>query len=231
MTNYYDSDEMKQYKAKQQMYRHAVNPELNLERIENDLTEMFDKCSDIAYYTENDDENLLADVIGDDEQAFEFRAAFGDLNSECEMLYDMLNYGADDVREHFNDFFCAVAHDNGLWGYDSYDRDYYDLESYMTDWAVQESTKRLCRLTKQQLIVVAQKCFRAASLYLGLKHRFGGLDAVYDIIKEKNMGLIETLKNIDEAYEKAEAANFGDYRYNKTFDKLIETLPDEMWVM
>lgn len=225
-------EDMRRQKAKQILWKKSIHKELNLQNMMDQMQEISEKCGDVEYVLENESEETLGELLGDDDTAYEFRLAFSDLDSECDMVSDML-WGLDDLTaEHFDDFFVALTYtDSSLFGYDSFEDEWYDLESYMTSWAVQEASKRLQKLTKQQLIEVAQASFRVATLYLNIKDRFDSLNATYDIMEEHGLSIVETMKCIDEAYEEAEKHNFELRTFNDKLDRLTEMLPVEFWVI
>ena len=59
-----------------------------------------------------------------------------------------------DLEADFNSCLVALAGDfyrereDGIWGFDCGESDYFDLDNYDAEYAVTEAGKRLCRKTK-----------------------------------------------------------------------------------
>lgn len=80
----------KKEKARELRYRKPIVKNLNLEFIEQDLWDIQGEC--VRWYTDSDDgeDSLLNALIGDEDEAYEFRMMFADLCAECErMEYDL----------------------------------------------------------------------------------------------------------------------------------------------
>lgn len=67
-------------------YRKPIVKNLNLEFIEQDLWDIQDECECVRWYTDSDDgeDSLLNALIGDEDEAYEFRMMFADLCAECD---------------------------------------------------------------------------------------------------------------------------------------------------
>lgn len=136
------------------------------------------------------------------------------------------------IPECFDSFFVAVAKDEGMIGWDSYEQDYYVLSSFESDLAAKEAGKRLERLTKAQLIEAAGQCFKIFSSYVALRHRYDCLKAAIDILHDKNTGYIQMVKRIEELYTAAEQGNLEIWSSEaaKEFDRLLVCMPQEAWI-
>ncbi|MDE6520389.1 MAG: hypothetical protein K2K91_08065 [Ruminococcus sp.] len=223
------SDRMKIEKAHSRRYKKALVNEINYEYIVCTLYDIQNDCDEIGYYSKEDFEDL-ADILGNDETAYEFKMMFGTLSSDCYRLrQDLKDY---DIPDYFDDFFVAVKNGNygdGLIGYDTYENDYFGLDTYESDTAEEESRKRLQRLTKQEIVSIATKCFRIFMAFMGLYSRYQDLKASIDILKDRHSGLLQTIKQINELYEKASEEYFWG-EHTKEFNRLLEGLPYDIWV-
>lgn len=77
----------------------------------------------------------------------------------------------------------------------------------------------MMRFTKEQILKGGRRCFRITLNYISLKSRYEDLKASMDIIREKNKGELDILKNINNLYEKAnEVSNGFKYIYQKEVD-------------
>lgn len=116
-------------------------------------------------------------------------------------------------------------------GYDTYEEDYFELTSYESELARDESEKRLMKLTKQEILQTAEQCFGIAAAFLNVRYKFDYLKATFDIIRDENSSFLENIKDIEEAYEKANADKFDSYsKSTKEFDKLVKGLPERVWI-
>ena len=221
----------KQEKARNMRYKKAALDVLNLHSIMNELEDISAACDEVRYAFETD--NIIDALDGDEEEEYEFRMMFSELSAECENLYDTLydTY----VTEHFDDFFVGVMLHNEspyeLIGYDSFQEDYYRLTRYEDELAETESHRRLKRLSKDELLRVAGQCFGIAVTWLNIQRKYDYLKAAFDIIKDNNMSYLAVIKDIDAAYEQADAEGWYEFNDNvRKFDKLCAALPDIAWL-
>ncbi|MCI5751566.1 MAG: hypothetical protein MR038_03680 [Oscillospiraceae bacterium] len=101
----------KQEKAKQLRYKKAILAEFNLESICTELEEISYNCEEIRWVIDGEEGTLIAALDGDDEEAFEFRMGFSELDSECEELYDLLH--EEYVTEYFDNFLTGISDGSG----------------------------------------------------------------------------------------------------------------------
>ncbi len=226
-----DASETKRNKAKNLRYKKAIAKDLNIDMIHNELCEIMEECDNVRYFFEEDSETLLNALDGNEEDEFEFKMMFADLSAECERMWEDLQW--EYVPECFDDFFCAASSNEGLLGWDSFEGDYFGLgSSWEEEKAREESRKRMQRLTKDQLMETAQRCFRIFRAYIGIRGRYDSLKAAFDILRDENTGFLQIIKKIDELYEAAEHNNFQCYWSDaaKEFDRLLDTLPPRAWL-
>lgn len=230
-----DVEQTKIEKAKNLRYKNPIVKNLNLEYITQDLWDIQEACEDVRWFTDSDDgEDTLVNALnGDDDEAYEFKMAFADLCAECEMMVNDLQ--EEWVPDCFDLFFVAVGAGDGyggLLGFDEYEGDYYGI-SGMESFAEDEVKKTLKRLTKDELIVATRQCFKVYHAYIGLRNRYDSLKAAMDILRDKNTGYIQVVKEIERLYEAA-AENQDLYaEYSKewrAFKHYTDALPQEAWV-
>lgn len=226
----------KKEKARELRYRKPIVKNLNLEFIEQDLWDIQDECECVRWYTDSDDgeDSLLNALIGDEDEAYEFRMMFADLCAECDrMEFDLKEQW---VPECFDIFFVSAgAADDfgGLLGFDSYEQDYFGISPYES-FAEDEAKKKLMRMTKEDLITSARQCFKVYQAYIGLRHRYDCLKSAMDILKDKNTGYIKTIKEIEKLYEKAskQEGYYANYSKEwKEFERYTDALPQEAWIV
>ena len=158
-------------KAKQLRYKKPISRNLNLESIKEDLWEMQDKCADVHWY-DDDEESLVIALDGDEDDAYEFRMAFCDLEADLDRFREELEDTY--VSDYFDTFFPAAGADyeGGYLGYDSYEGDYFGLEPYEYEMAETEAGKKIMSLTKKELLEIAGICLKVAHQYMAVKYRY-----------------------------------------------------------
>ena len=225
-----DAEETKRQKARNLRYKKAIARDFNLESIRNTLCDIQEECDNVKYYFyDNDDDTLLNALCGDEEQEYEFKMMFADLCAECDQMWTDMN--EEYIPEYFDTFFGAV--DSGqMLGWDEYEGDYIGLhDSYEDKLAREENQKRLLRMTKPEIIEAASICFRIAQAYIGLMHRYDCLKGALDILRDKNTGFLQLVKQIEEKYEAAAKDNFCGWKPGTNeFDSLLENMPQEAWI-
>ena len=215
--------------------------------IYDELYEISSACTDIHYFVDGD-RTLLDALDGDEEAEYEFQMAFSALDEKVNALMEALGqegwaepYDDDyDPEADFNSCLVALVGDfcrscgDSIWGYDSGYGDYYNLCDWDAAYAVTEAGKRLCRKTKTQMLKSVQITLRIFLAMIDIREEFDYIKNAFDIIKDENMALIKTIKDIEQAYVTAEEKSDGfRYRYCpevREFDRLITTLPDRCFL-
>lgn len=226
-----DDLELRREKARNLRYKKPAVKGLNLYDIREWLEEMSGVCSDVRYFYADGDETMLNELIGDEDDAFELKMMLSNLDMDAQrMLYDLENEW---VLECFDDFFAAsgAGEDAGMMGYDAYEQDYYGISGYEIEWAEKEARKRMVRMTKGQILDAAFVCLRIATAYIGLRSRFDDLRASLDVLRGNNAGFLQTIRDIERAYERAAEDGFGRYMDStEALDKMTAALPGEVWL-
>lgn len=229
-----NADDTKRIKAMGLRYKKPIAKGLTLDDIREALWEIMDACANVQYYVDQDDETLVNALDGDEDDAFEFKMMFSDLSAECEQMYgDLQN---EYMPEYFDLFFAAANKGGEMLGFDVYEQDYYGLDSFESGLANKEAVKKMKRLTKDQLIETAQICFRVYQSYIGLQYRYDCIKAALDILRDENTGYLQMVRQIEEAYEKADEETDGfRWEFNggpalKELDGLIDNMPQDAWV-
>ncbi|MDE6891805.1 MAG: hypothetical protein K2P50_08425 [Lachnospiraceae bacterium] len=226
--------EIKRYKARNLRYKKPIAKDLNLDGIKEALWDISDACYDVQYYVDGDEETLLNALDGDEDDAYEFKMMFSDLVAECEQMQEDL--GNEYIPEYFDIFFAAIDKGGDMLGYDAYERDYYGLSRYESEWANKEAVKKIKSLTKDQLIEAMQICFGVYQAYIGLQHRYDCIKAAMDILRDENTGFLQMVKQIEEFYEKANEETegfkwtYGGWTALKKFDRMLDNMPQEAWI-
>ena len=227
------AEEAKQYKAKQLRYKKPIARDMNLSFIQESIWNMGELITDVQWFVE-DQENLVNALNGDEDEAYAFRMAFSDLAAELEQFEQDLNN--EYIPDCFDDLFPAVGADffGGFLGYDSYEGDYFGLQPSEYKWAEQEAEKRICHLTKKELLDAVGACLRVYTAYVALQYRYDCLEASLKIIQEKNLEGLKLVKAIEDQYDKAEAdSDHFKWKYGKEvakLDEMLNQIPQEYWL-
>lgn len=228
------AEEKRIEKARAMRYKKPLAAHMNYEFICQELWDMQEVVSDVQWFEDGDERNLVNAMDGDEDEAFEFKMAFADLAAELERFQEDLQ--DEYVPDCFDDLFPAAGAGrfDTLYGYDSYEEDYMGLEPFMYDYAQEEAQKRIFRLTKKELMEAVGACLKVYSQYVAVRYRYDCLEASLRILTEKNIQVLKLFKAIEEQYDKAEKeSNHFEYKYHKDVQKLNEMLsqvPQEYWI-
>lgn len=227
-----EAEETKRWKAKNLRYKKPIVKNLNITQIQEDLWEIQEECEEVRWYTSSEDgtDSLINALAGDEDEAYEFQMAFADLCAECERMQEDLQ--EEWVPDCFDIFFVAAGagdYYGGLLGWDSYEGDYFGIDS-MDSFAENDAKKKLKQMTKDELIAAARQCCKIYQAYIGLRNRYDNLKAAIDILRDQNTGILQTVKEIERLYEAAS----GDWRkYSKAaleWKRYTDALPPEAWI-
>lgn len=230
-----NTDELKRQKARNLRIKKPIVKELNLDVIKEKLYDIQEECEEIRWYTDSDDgeDSLLNALDGNEDEAYEFKMAFADLCAECDALQTDLN--EEWVPECFDILFVtAGASDSfgGLLGYDSYEGDYFGISSFEA-FAEDETKKKLKQMKKDDLIASMRQCFKIYQAFVGLSVRYDSLKAAIDILRDKNTGILQAVREIEKLYEAAsnEQGLYAEYSQAwKDFEQYTDALPQEAWI-
>ena len=225
--------EKKAYKAKQLRYKKPIARGLNIEMIQSELWDMISACEDIHWY-DSDEESLVKALDGDEDEAYEFKIAFSDLEAEIEQFQEDL--GSEYISDYFDILFPAVGarYAGGYLGFDQYLGHYYGLEPYEYSYAENEAAKKIMSLTKKKILESVGQCLKIAYQYVAIRYRYGCLEVAIEILRGENMERIKIVKGIEEQYLIAEKSSDGfKWDYNEEIRKLnnmILRVPQEYWI-
>ncbi len=231
-----DAEETKRQKAKNLRYKKPIVQNLNLEYISQDLWDIQEECENVRWYTDSEDgaDSLINALDGDEDEAFEFKMAFGDLCAECERMFSDLK--EEWVPDCFDIFFVAAGAGEtygGLLGWDAYEGDYFGI-SPMDSFAEDEAKKKLKQMTKDELIAAARQCFKVYQAYIGLRNRYDSLKAALDILRDQNTGHLQAIKEIERLYEEASEDEWSRKDWSKAsreWKRYTDALPQEAWII
>ena len=185
---------------------------------------MVSACEEIHWY-DNDEESLVNALDGDEDEAYEFKMAFSDLDAELEQFQEDLN--SEYISDYFDVFFPAVGarYLGGYLGFDQYEGDYYGLEPYEYSWAENEAAKKIMSLTKKEILETVGQCLKIAYQYMAIRYRYDCLDAAIEILRGENMERIKIIKGIEEQYLIDEKRSEGfQWKHNKEIYKLEDMI-------
>ncbi len=230
-----NAEETKRFKAKQMRYKKPIVKNLNLDSITQDLWDIQEACEGVRWYTDSDDgeDSLVNALDGDEDEAYEFKMAFADLCAECEKMFEDIR--EEWVPECFDIFFVAAGAGEtygGLLGFDSYENDYFGI-SCLDSFAEDEAKKKLKQMTKDEMIAATRQCFKIYSAYIGLRNRYDNLKSAIDILRDKNTGFLQVVKEIEKLYMAASEhqGKYAEYSKEwKEFERYTNALPQEAWI-
>ena len=222
-------------RAKALRYKKPIAKDLNLWQIQQDLDEMQEACYDIHWYVSStDEETMIANMDGGEDEVYELKMAFSDL--EAGILQFQEDLREQWIPECFDDLMPAMRQRDygGYLGYDEYEGDYFGIQPFEYDFAEQEAEKRVCRLTKKELLEACGQTLNVIIQYCSLKYRYDCLKTAFDVIKGENVKLLRLFRSIEEQYEKANEESDG-FRYDwgrevQALDSMLMEVPQEYWI-
>ena len=228
--------ETKATRARNLRYKRPALASMGYDAIRTELWDIRDACTDIHWFIDQDDDTLLNALDGDEDDTWEFRMAFSDLEAKADRLEqiigDYYGWGDNSLERTYNDCTVALIGDRyRVLGYDSEEEDYFALTSYDERLAQTEAGKRLMRRTKAEMLSTIGQCMGMLLAFLDLRQQYDYLKATFDILRDENTSLLQTIKEIDAAYDAVTVESWN--RSNEAvrrFDALLENLPDRAWV-
>ena len=237
------AEEKRAEKAKALRYKKPIVTGLTLEAIKDRLYEMQGECYDVQYAIDGDDgDEILSAMLGDEEEAYQFKMAFSDLSAECERFReDLEDWEWQDYLGEYYDLFMVngnVADEfGGLAGWDSFEGDYFGLQDgYIEGYALKEAHEKLKKaLTKDKILDMFRLCMKVFTQYVGITYRYDCLKASMDILRQKNSEHLKSVKALNQIYDQADRETRGfQFCWNsKAYDKLasiIDAMPREAFI-
>ena len=216
-------------------YKRPVLASLGYDALQDELGKIEDACFNIHWFMEQDDDTLINALDGDEEQAFEFQVAFADLESKIYQIQEAMEENwcwAEGYTQMYDD--CTVALIGNRFqmiGWDDAEEDYFSLTQYEQSLAQSEAGRRLMRLKKADMISTIGQCLGTLIAFLDIRQQYDYLKATFDILRDENTSLLQTIKEIDAAYEAADSVGWHNcYTEVKQFQRLLETLPERVWI-
>lgn len=236
-------EEMRASKARTLRYKKPIVTGLTLEAIQDKLYEMQGECYDVQYAIDGDDgDEILSAMLGDEDEAYQFKMAFSDLSAECERFREELEdwEWLDYLREYYDLFMVNGNVEDefgGLAGWDSYEGDYFGLQDhYSEEHAVTEAHEKLKKaLTKDKILDMFRMCMKVFTQYVGITYRYDCLKASMDILRQKNSEHLKSVTALNQIYDQADKETSGfqfcwkSEAYNK-LASIIDAMPKEAFI-
>lgn len=215
-------------------YKKPALSSLGFEALQSELEEIVENCDNVSYFLETDDGgNLLEEMIGNEDESWEFRMAFSDLTASAEQLSRAVYENGIEPQEYDDCTVALIGNRYEMVGYDSYEEDYFGLTRYEKELAEREAGKRLMRLTKAEMLSTIGQHLGVLLAFLDLRQKYDYLKATMDIIRDENVSVLRTIKEIEAYYDRAAAVEFQDWKDRdavRNFDKLLMALPQRVWL-
>ena len=112
-------------------------------------------------------------------------------SSESAANHALNQYFEDFYREFDDATVALIGNRYNLVGYDSEEEDYFSLTSYEEGLAQTEAGKRLCRLTKTEMLSRIGWAFGLMLAFFDLRQKYDYLKATFDILRDENTSLAE----------------------------------------
>lgn len=230
---------MKESVVKKTLKRKPLHAELNMDSIWEWFNDAYEECSEVAYAAE--DYDALIDALdGDEDEAYEFRMAFSDLQSQFEMFYEALNEAW--VPKCFDLLFAVSASGTDSMFYqEELTMDIIRMDRYDLSYEQEKGREILKRMTKDELLDATRQCLTIATSYMSLRARYDALRGTMDVVRGKNGAILRAVRRIDELYNAAwekygetsliwRDSNSEQERIWFEFDRTIKFLPQEAFI-
>lgn len=222
------------------MYKRSMIADINYNTIHDNLYEMQEVCSDI-HYAFDDDETLVNAFDGNEDEAYEFKFSFSDLDYEIEKLindFDEMYGHRDEPEREFDDMTVSLIGEwFRLFGFDAYRGDFFEFDYvYEKENAIEESEKRIMRKTKKQILDDIGLTMSFVLRYFDLKTRYDYLKATIDIFRDENMAVLKLVRSIDEKYNElfnkadGKLVTYTNEKALRAFESMVSELPKKYWV-
>lgn len=215
--------------------------DLGFEIITSRLEEMQSQCYDI-HWAFDDDETLLNALDGNEEEAWEFKMMFIDLEGQIDRLLEAMdsNFIYDGSPEtDFNDMSVAlIGNRYNLIGYDYDEEDYFNLTGYDSDLAFSKAGERVMRMTKKEMLAQIGQTLGLILSFQNISMMYEALKSTIDIFQDNNVSILQVIKDIESAYTAMFEGNayeslgclYLDREAEKRFDKILEELPEKFFI-
>ena len=186
-------------------YKRPALASMGYDAMRTELWNIRDACVDIHFFTDQDDDTLLNALDGDEDEVWEFKMAFSELEAKADRLEqiiaDYYGWGDDSFERTYNDCTVALIGDRyKILGYDGVEEDYFALTSYDERLAQTEAGKRLMRRTKAEMLSTIGQCMGILLAFLDLRQQYDYLKATFDILRDDNTSLLQTIKEIERGF-------------------------------
>lgn len=208
-------------KSKTPLWKRSILQHLNLGDIQDDLWRISENGDCYGYDG------------GQEGYYQEYKQNFDELADAAGNLLEAINEWQDSLNvsdEHaWDDMAVTLLGDCvGVYGFDDIEEDYFrmlgDCEDYDTRLAQQEATKRITRLTKQQMVDNFQKVLQVIISYADIKAAHDCLVSIVEELDERGALLSKKNDTINQLYEDLTGKDGRD------FDRLIADIPQRMWL-
>ena len=214
-------------------YKRPALAELGYRAIIDRLETIQEECSEI-HWAFDDDETLINAFDGNEDEAYEFKMMFADVESTAmrlsDALYDNFSYDDDPERE-FDDMSVAlIGNRYNMVGYDGYEEDYSALTGYDAEIAATEAGRRVMRKTKSEMLASVGQVMGIILAFQDVQLKFDYLRATVDIFRDENISILQVIKDIEAKYNALFSATWSDkQRANSEFERLTAELPPKYW--
>ena len=238
-------EDIRRQKARAARYMRPALTCLGAAYLEETLRQVYEDCGNVEYYCcdEPTRDVMLSAFDGDEDELNEYRLAFADLASDVERTWERIygGFDADDYEDNTLGILGVTKRDvddclvSAFWGsasvsgYDTYECDWFELDRFELNLAVQKASERLMRKTKKEMIEAFHNSFGLFLSCYDLIQRYDKLKTVLDILCGDELALLDEIKRIDELWRKNQDCSSYEINWHE-FDYAVAKLPDRVWV-
>lgn len=145
--------EIKANRTRNLRYKRPALASLGFDAIQNKLDDISEACDYVHWYVDQESDVLMDALDGNEEEAWEFKMAFADLEAKVYQLREAMQDNWMWPERYYQMFdYCTVALIGSRYrtiGWDAEEEDYLSLTAYEQELAQTEAGKCLMRLTKK----------------------------------------------------------------------------------
>ena len=224
--------EIKETRTRNLRYKRPALASMGFDVMIAELDEIEAACTDVRWFADQD---------GNEEEAWEFKFAFAELEAKVDQLREAMsdNWGYPaqfyETPYYRRYDYCTVALVGNRYrtiGWDADEEDYMSLTKYEEELAETEAGKWLMRLTKKDMISTIGQSVGTLLAFLDLRQSYDYLKPTFDILRDENTSMLQQIKAIEAAYEEACCTDWWHIKKEavERFDRLLEALPDRVWI-
>ena len=201
------------------IWRKSMPQKLNLDSVRESLGELSDNGDSYGY------ERNPAWCPDETGYYQEYKPLFDDLAAGAEDLLNAISDWGWNLSQNWDDMTVALLGDTQrVLGFDAVQQDYFGMLCHAQAWAVEGAGKRVARLSKPDLLRCFGQVLTVLVSFMDIKAAHDCLISIVEELDGRSALLGRKNDEINRLYGDLTGKN------GEEFDRIIEGLPQRMWV-